>query len=235
MFQVIPVLDLRGGGVVHARRGDRGRYRPLRSVLCDGNGPADVVRGLLGLHPFRRVYVADLDAIEGTGDNLAVVAGLAAAFPRLRFWIDAGFRDAESMRRFLARGVGDAVLGSECLAGIEPLESLKDSPAWDRVVLSLDFRDRFVGPPEVPARPDLWPRRVIVMTLARVGSGEGPDEGRLSELRRAHPQARLYAAGGVRHTADLRDLASRGIAGALVATALHDGRIGAADLSAWTG
>lgn len=232
MFEVIPVLDLRGGGVVHARRGDRGRYQPLRSTLCAGSGPMEVVRGLLGLHEFRTVYVADLDTIEGTGDNLAAIGELATAFPTLRFWVDAGFRDAEAVRGFLERDLGDAVLGSESLDGIDELEALRSGGAWPRVVLSLDFRDRFLGPPDLPARGDLWPERVIAMTLARVGSGDGPDVRRLAELGRARPLTRLFAAGGVRHGGDLLDLAARGMAGALVATALHDGRIGRRDLPA---
>ncbi|NYZ14469.1 histidine biosynthesis protein [Azospirillum sp. RWY-5-1] len=224
------MLDLRGGGVVHARRGERGRYRPLRSTLCEGSGPMEVVRGLLGLHHFGTVYVADLDAIEGTGDNRAVVTTLAANFSELRFWVDAGFREAAAVRQFLERSPGDAVLGSESLAGIGELEALRDGGAWPRVVLSLDFRDGFLGPPDLPARADLWPERVIAMTLARVGSGDGPDFWRLAEIGRTHPHTRLFAAGGVRDQGDLLDLAARGVAGALVATALHDGRIGPGDL-----
>ena len=234
VFQVIPVLDLRNGGVVHARRGERGRYPPLISPLCAGNAPVEVVRGMLGLFPFRVIYVADLDAIEGaiegTGDNRIALAGLKAAFPEVRFWVDAGFRQPDEVHAFLALDHGDPVLGSESLAGMETLAALKADPAWRRIVLSLDFRDRFVGPPDLLTRTDLWPRRIIAMTLARVGSGEGPDVTRLAEVRRAAPHADLFAAGGVRHGGDLRALASQGIAGALVATALHDGRIGAADL-----
>lgn len=236
MFQIVPVIDLRSGIVVHARRGERGRYAALRSTLCAGSGPEAVVGGLLGLHPFPVIYAADLDAIEGTGDNRAVLVRLAAAFPQVRFWLDTGLRDAGFRD---AEEVGDAVIGSESLDGIGdgigPLAALKDGPAWPRTVLSLDFRDGFLGPPELLERPDLWPRRVIAMTLARVGSGEGPDWGRLDALRRAAPQAALFAAGGVRDGGDLRELAARGCAGALVATALHDGRIGPADLAALAG
>ncbi|UKJ77471.1 histidine biosynthesis protein (plasmid) [Azospirillum brasilense] len=232
MFHVVPVIDLREGGVVHARRGDRGRYPSLRSSLCAGNDPVAVVGGLLRLHPFRVVYAADLDAIQGTGGNRLALARLKAAFPDVGFWVDAGFRTADEVRGFVASGLGDAVLGSESLDGLAPLAALKADPVWDRVILSLDFRDRFVGPPGLLESPDLWPQRIIVMTLARVGSGEGPDWGRLAEIGRTKPQASLFAAGGVRNGDDLRDLAGRGSAGALVATALHDGRLGGTELDA---
>jgi phosphoribosylformimino-5-aminoimidazole carboxamide ribotide isomerase len=42
---------------------------------------------------------------------------------------------------------------------------------------------------------------------------------------------RLYAAGGVRGRHDLQVLRDAGIAGVLVASALHDGRLTSADLA----
>jgi phosphoribosylformimino-5-aminoimidazole carboxamide ribotide isomerase len=70
------------------------------------------------------------------------------------------------------------------------------------------------------------------MTLARVGSGAGPDVDRLAAVRRIASGRRIYAAGGVRDAADLAALAHAGIAGALVATALHDGRLAGAEIDA---
>ena len=100
-------------------------------------------------------------------------------------------------------------------------------------MLSLDFRgDAFQGPSEILAEPGLWPRRVIAMTLARVGSGAGPDLTRLAAIRSVAGGRELYAAGGVRDAADLFALKRAGAAGALIATALHDGRLGRADLEA---
>jgi uncharacterized protein related to proFAR isomerase len=100
-----------------------------------------------------------------------------------------------------------------------------------RIVLSLDFRgDAFQGPEEILAEPALWPHRIIVMTLARVGSGAGPDLERFAAIRSIAGGRKIYAAGGVRDAADLLALKAAGASGALVSTALHDRRIVAADL-----
>ena len=100
-------------------------------------------------------------------------------------------------------------------------------------MLSLDFRgETFQGPEKILTNPKLWPRRVIVMTLARVGSGEGPDLAQLAAIGSIAEGREIYAAGGVRDAADLAALKAAGAAGALVATALHEGRIGKADLEA---
>jgi phosphoribosylformimino-5-aminoimidazole carboxamide ribotide isomerase len=101
-----------------------------------------------------------------------------------------------------------------------------------RVALSLDFRGpSFQGPPELLDETDGWPQTVIAMTLARVGSGDGPDLDTLASIRAAAPDRKVYAAGGVRDSADLVTLKRAGIAGALVASCLHDGRLSASDIA----
>ena len=69
-------------------------------------------------------------------------------------------------------------------------------------------------------------RRLIVLDLARVGSGEGPGvEALCRTLRDRYPALELIAGGGVRGPEDLQRLADCGCDAALVATALHDGRL----------
>jgi uncharacterized protein related to proFAR isomerase len=72
---------------------------------------------------------------------------------------------------------------------------------------------------------DYWPRQILAMNLARVGSELGPDLALISRLMKAAPARKVYAAGGVRGVADLQDLQRIGAAGALIASALHDGRL----------
>jgi phosphoribosylformimino-5-aminoimidazole carboxamide ribotide isomerase len=73
---------------------------------------------------------------------------------------------------------------------------------------------------------------VIVIDLARVGTGTGLDLALIARVREAAPQVTLLAGGGVRGPEDLARLADSGCDGALVATALHDGRLGAAEVAA---
>ena len=229
-LQAIPVIDLMGGEVVRARMGDRASYRPLESPLSPTSDPVDVVRGLLGVYPFGALYVADLDAIQRNGANLPALRRIRAGFPALQMWIDNGAADPAALEALIHAGLGAPVIGSE---------SQRDSAliaqhrASSRVVLSLDFRgDAFQGPPEILAEPGLWPQRIIVMTLARVGSGAGPDLQRLAAIRSVAGKREIYAAGGVRDAADLVGLKAAGASGALIATALHERRIVRADLEA---
>ncbi len=215
---LIPVIDLAAGEVVHARGGERAAYRPLRSRLCASCEPTAVVGGLLALHPFRHLYIADLDAISGSGDQRNVIDRLHATFPRLQLWVDAGIARHADWR---CQGSHVPVIGSETLAD----RSLLATPAVRAAsVLSLDFRhDSALDPSGVHQHPELWPERVIGMSLGRVGSGRGPDLARLRELRARAPSTELYAAGGIAGPADLESLRRLGLAGALLASALHDG------------
>lgn len=230
-MEVIPVIDLKGGTVVHARLGCRDSYAPIVTPLARTSAPLDVVAGLLTLFPFRTIYVADLDAIASEASQDQALGALSQAFPDVTFWIDAGIGQAEEAQSWLARHPGaHLVLGSESLQGLAPLERLG---ANDRIILSLDFRgDTFLGPEALLAAHELWPRRVIVMTLARVGGNAGPDMDRLAAIAGLARGASVYAAGGLRGASDLRRLAGAGIHGVLVASALHAGQLTGADLDA---
>ena len=225
-MQVIPVIDLKGGTVVHARMGRRDLYRPIETPLAATSDPVDIARGLLSIHPFATLYVADLDCIGGIGTNRASLRRIRQAFPRLTLWVDSGIADIESAADWLGQGLGHVVLGSETQKNSTVVRHFTNDA---RVVLSLDFRGAdFQGPPALLTQSDCWPRRVITMTLDRVGSHAGPDLERLRAIKAAGTE--VYAAGGVRDAADLRALAAAGIAGALVASSLHNGRITAEDL-----
>ena len=227
-MHIIPVIDLKGGTVVHARMGKRALYRPIETPLARGSDPVDVVAGLLSIHPFTALYVADLDAIEKTGDNRVVLGRVKQAFPQLTLWVDSGIADFDSAADWLQQGLGHLVLGSETQRDPAPAYHLAEN---EKVVLSLDFRGaNFLGPPTLLTQTDDWPQREIVMTLDRVGSHAGPDLARLRALKAAAKSRDIYAAGGERDAADLRALAQAEITGALVASSLHDGRITAADL-----
>lgn len=228
---LIPAIDLAQGRVVHACRGRRDDYQPVRSKLCRSSEPTDVIAGLLRLHTFSTLYIADLDAIRGLGDQSTVLEKLRDQFPDIDIWIDPGINTRTRYHQWQQLALGSIVLGSETLADAGLLESTL--AADTDTVLSLDFNaDRLLGPPDLLGQAEHWPTRVIVMCLDRVGSDEGPDTERMQQLRRKSPRSDLFAAGGVRDLDDLLHLRQLGVAGALLASALHDGRIGPAQIAA---
>jgi phosphoribosylformimino-5-aminoimidazole carboxamide ribotide isomerase len=228
-MEVIPVIDLKDGAVVHARMGMRSAYAPIKTPLSPTSRPTDVARGLLSIFPFKKFYVADLNAIEHKGDNNAALKQLSAEYPDLVFWVDAGIADVHDAGRWLEAGLGHLVLGSETQRDSELVHHLCRN---ERTILSLDFRgDQFLGPVSLLNDANTWPAKIIVMALARVGSASGPDMSRLTTIKSRVVGHQVYAAGGVRDANDLALLARAGIAGALVATSLHNGKLTGAQIA----
>jgi phosphoribosylformimino-5-aminoimidazole carboxamide ribotide isomerase len=229
-MRIIPVLDLKGGIVVHARRGQRDAYAPLRSPLVEGCEPVAVARALGAACRTSTLYVADLDALAGEPVDEETLSGLAAVAEP---WVDAGATDAERAAALARAGVARNVVGTESLG---PAAGEPDTAPGPRRMLSVDLRDgRLISPrPELAGREPaaaaplalaLGVRELLVIDLLRVGSGSGPPLGAVAQLAETLPGLEIYAGGGVRDDADLRALESAGATGALVATALHEGRI----------
>ena len=239
-MRVIPVIDLKSGAAVHAVRGERERYRPLVSKIVAGADPLQVARAVregLGLD---ELYVADLDAIAGGRGHPDVVAALAG---EARVMVDAGVTEVAAVRQLLGLGAASVVIGTESLTNQAALERLRAALPDAPLVLSLDLRaGRLISPdpglagayaPDALTRlADAGLEEAIVLDLARVGSGAGPDVELVRGLHARLPALELLAGGGVRDVADLRALAAGGAAGALLATALHSGAIGSEQLRA---
>jgi phosphoribosylformimino-5-aminoimidazole carboxamide ribotide isomerase len=242
-MRVVPVLDLKGGVAVHAVRGERHAYAPVRSVLAPSADPVALARAFLVRLGCDACYIADLDAIAGTGDHGAVVEAIVGL--GIAVWLDAGVAGAADARRAAASGAGRVIVGTETLRATRDLpaivEAARDGGSGADCILSLDHRDGQLlgGSPEVAAAEatDLaaaaWTvgiRTFIVLDLARVGARAGPETEPARRLRARLPDAEIVLGGGVRDRGDLRALAAAGYHAALVGTALHTGVLGAADL-----
>jgi phosphoribosylformimino-5-aminoimidazole carboxamide ribotide isomerase len=230
-MRVIPVIDLLGGQVVRAIGGRRHEYRPIESSLCRDAQPANIARTFVENFGFDTVYVADLDAITGREPDLTSYKSIADC--GLRLWIDAGVQD-------LNRTYERVIIGLESIDDPDEIAPLVETIDADRCIFSLDLRD---GRPLTSAwknyRPDqiakvafdAGVRAFIVLDLAQVGGfGGAQTESLCRRLRDAMPHIELFAGGGVRDVNDLLALANAGCDGAIVASALHDGRITVEDL-----
>ena len=241
--RVIGVIDLKDGQAVHARGGQRAAYSAITEAAgtsIDGN-PARLAQLYQDSFGLQEVYVADLNAIAGNGHQDNVIRNIGALGARLI--VDAGVVTSRDVGRVFETGAQTAVVGLETLPSFEALEEICRNRAGRDIAFSLDLRSGVPvaanaalaneSPGEIARRAAAaGVHSVIVLDLARVGSGTGPDVEMLRRIRTAVPAATVLAGGGVRGLDDLRQLARIGCNGALVATALHDQRLTAADVAA---
>lgn len=239
-MHVLPVLDLLGGLVVRGVGGRRDEYRPIESWLSAGADPLAIARGFRDQLGLTRLYVADLDAILHARPNCEVYGRLSA--DGFTLMIDAGLRDVTQAEALLAAGATQVIAGLETWSSPEELARLCRRVGRSQVVFSLDLKDgaplgdlsrwAVSDPFSIAVRAvEAGVAELIVLDLAQVGLGKGvTTAGLCRTLRQLYPQLRLVTGGGVRDAGDLGRLAELGIESVLVASALHDGRIGRRDI-----
>ena len=99
-MEIIPVIDLMHGQVVHARMGQRQHYQPIQSLLCSSSTPIDIVNALLELYPFERLYIADLNAIQGKNNHFQTIQALIDELPLIEIWLDRGIACVDDLQDY---------------------------------------------------------------------------------------------------------------------------------------
>ncbi|MFZ2725825.1 MAG: HisA/HisF-related TIM barrel protein [Methylococcaceae bacterium] len=213
-MNIIPVIDLKNGQVVHAQQGNRQHYQPINSPLCQSANIHEVLKAFLSVYEFTNFYIADLNAITGQGNHDELITQLVEHYPQFNFWVDKGYQHySHHASNYYP------VLGSECYqdSDIDVIKAFNK-----RFILSLDYNaSGQLGSQRLFNDSSLWSETVIIMSLYRVGSFQGADIEKLSAFCKHYPEKKFVAAGGIRDSNDLAQLKAIGINQALIASALH--------------
>lgn len=226
----IPAVDLREGACVQLVGG---AYEAERLRVDDAPG---VARAWLQLG-FTQLHLVDLDAATGRGTNAEVVHEILRETPAA-VQVGGGVRSAEDVERLLAEGAARVVVGTRALeepdwlayvAGLFPGELLVAADVRERRVVTRGWRrtlPRLVLD-VVEELDDLPLGGVLVTAVHREGQLAGTDLALMEDAAAAtaHP---VFAAGGITTMHELRALAERGVAGAVLGMALYTGALDAA-------
>jgi len=229
-----PAIDLLGGRAVRLHKGERKSAR-VYNEDPSAQARAFVAEGAGYLH------VVDLDAAFGEKRQSALIGQLAqAAFP-VPIQVGGGIRDLRSAEETLAAGAARVIFGT---AAVERPALAGEAVAKfgaARVACGIDVKD---GKPAVRGWTDavgsgaadlartlanLGVEWLIITAVAKDGTLEGFDLALLRDVSEAAPEARLIASGGAGDLVHLRALVAAGIeglAGAIIGTALYEGRFG---------
>jgi phosphoribosylformimino-5-aminoimidazole carboxamide ribotide isomerase len=222
-MRFILACDLKGGTVVRGVRGDRSNYRPIAetSRIVTTSEPLGVIEQI---RP-KETYIADLDKIMGMGDNALVIASMSRL---TRTMADVGVKSASDASSAL-KASNSVILGTETAS----LDAIRQSQG-KRSIVSLDMKHGRmmcsdlafnVSPLKVVEMLNgLDLGAIILLDVARVGSGEGIDLDLLAKAAglSRHP---VIIGGGVRGVEDLERAEGCGAEGAIIASAVHDGKI----------
>jgi phosphoribosylformimino-5-aminoimidazole carboxamide ribotide isomerase len=226
-FTVYPAIDLRGGRAVRLVQGDFGREKAY---------DADPVararewerRGAEAVH------VVDLDgAREGRPAQLELIGEIARAVS-VPLQVGGGMRTLENLRTVREAGASRVVVGTAAVLDRDLRLRMLEA-AGDSLVVAVDARGGLVathgwqegsGVPVLALARELVQddvKQVLFTDVDRDGMGAGAALEGTAEVAGIIP---TIASGGVRDAGDIRALATvPGVAGAVVGTALYEGRV----------
>jgi phosphoribosylformimino-5-aminoimidazole carboxamide ribotide isomerase len=226
MFRIIFVLDILNGKVVHAVKGEREKYGLIHnfSKVCESSDPLHIVDELSPME----LYIADLNRLEGSGNNDEVVKQLGW---KTSLMLDCGASTMDDVHlgQELA---GSVVLGTET-ATLELVESA--SNFYPRSInMSIDIKagqilthePAFKLPPieliQLLNSYDI--NDLIILELSKVGTSSGINTEFLEQVV-DHSDHNILLGGGIKDTDDISHLKDIGLEGVLVATAVHNGAL----------
>lgn len=221
----IPAVDLREGACVQLVGGSYAR----EEVRLDN--PLEVARGW-SRSGFQRLHVVDLDAATGRGDNAGIVRDILSEVPA-SVQVGGGVRSGDTVERLLGEGAQWVVLGTRALE--EPEWLAGTAAAFPgQLIVAADVRERHVVTRgwtrtlnrtvlDVIERLNELPLGgVLVTAVHREGQLAGTDLFLMEDVAElsVHP---VIASGGIASMSDLRELAERGVAAAVIGMALYTG------------
>jgi phosphoribosylformimino-5-aminoimidazole carboxamide ribotide isomerase len=234
-MDLIPAIDIRGGNAVQLVQGDYGRETVF------GDDPIAMALRWIG-EGARRLHIVDLDgAKEGRPVNDEAIARLVReSQPFIRVQVAGGVRDEAAIDRWVETGVDRVVIGT---MAVEQPDAVGRAIArhGDKIAIALDVRDgkpatrgwlQAGGETADAFLTDMARRgamHFIYTDISRDGMLAHPD---FLELRRVQgvlndtgEPATLIYSGGVTSVEDVVGLNEYDLEGAIVGTALYDGRL----------
>jgi phosphoribosylformimino-5-aminoimidazole carboxamide ribotide isomerase len=223
---VIPAIDIRGGRCVRLFRGD------VAAETVYDDDPVDVAKRFEA-EGARRLHVVDLDAAREEGSNRPVVKEICRAVA-IPVQLGGGLRTLAHVERALEDGAARAILGTT--AALDPAWVAEAvALAGDAVVVAVDVRDgrvmthgwRREGPAledAVPALADAGAPRLLVTSISRDGTMDGPDLA-LAERILELTDLPVIASGGIRVADDVWALRDLGLEACVVGKAMYAGTI----------
>ncbi|MFT4010860.1 MAG: bifunctional 1-(5-phosphoribosyl)-5-((5-phosphoribosylamino)methylideneamino)imidazole-4-carboxamide isomerase/phosphoribosylanthranilate isomerase PriA [Nocardioidaceae bacterium] len=240
-LELLPAVDVQGGKAVQLVQGVAGSEKtfgdPVEAALAWQAAGAEWI------------HLVDLDAAFGRGNNRELLAQIVGRLD-LKVEMSGGIRDDESLEAAMATGCRRVNIGTAALE--QPEWCAKAIASYgDRVAVGLDVRGRTLAARgwtkeggdlyEVLARLDSEGcARYVVTDVNKDGMLQGPNLQLLADVCAATDRP-VVASGGITELDDLRALMGMvepgregGVEGAIVGTALYEGRFTLTDALALT-
>ena len=225
MFRIVFVIDLLDGRVVHAIKGEREKYQPVdNSKVCNSAEPIEMISAVKP----KEVYIADLDRLQHTGNNFEVIKKISAFTKTM---VNISVEKNDDIEKCLS--ITDTVILSSEASSFEIMKyASRNYPGKTSVTIDIKNGSILTKDENLKKEPkelvkhlnDLEIKDIVIIDLSKVGTSAGINEDLLREIKEISNHDILFG-GGIRDMNDIDALKEIGISGALVATAVHNGKI----------
>tara|TARA_B100000029_G_scaffold285815_2_gene279611 strand:+ start:626 stop:1318 length:693 start_codon:yes stop_codon:yes gene_type:complete len=220
-MEVILAIDLKKGLVVKAFAGFRLNYKPLIVNSVNYSDPIKLIKKILKKIDLKKIYIADLDAIQNLKPNRKVIEKILKTFPSLKFLIDSGFDYPKSVYEFCLFLKKKKISNFEIILGTEKIKNynFKSFAIKKKYWISIDFNGNQQKWIEKVKSSKVKPN-LIFMFLKNVG-GRGVSMPLISLLIRNFPKNKCTMAGGIKTKSQIDNMHRIGVESVIVSTLIH--------------
>lgn len=238
-MQIIPVIDILDGEVVHGIQGKRSEYKPIKSKIVSSSNPLDVARVFREVYDLKDLYVADLNSIMGTGQNFDIISKISKEL-KMDIILDFGIRCEKDLDKEILDDISGIIIATETLKSLEVIPRAIKKKGIENVIVSIDIKNgellKSINELENPEQAvrmfwEMEVRKFILLDLGKVGSMSGPGETIIKLIRNLGDLTpTIITGGGIRSIEDIKELERFNVSAVLIATALHQEKITKNDL-----
>ncbi|MBD3215045.1 MAG: hypothetical protein GF311_20710 [Candidatus Lokiarchaeota archaeon] len=237
-FKIIPVIDILNSKAVHAKKGERNKYRPLESPLFDTTNPILIVRKLSSLG-FKCIYIADLDAIIKKNPNLELLEDITTNND-VNIILDPGIRNEKEINTYLDIRISKLIIGLETIYNLDVISNCFSLLPKNKIIISVDmYRKKIISNCKslnnvdpikvIEELNNIGVCEIILLDLFRVGQKMGGIPKLYEKIKKSFT-GKVLVGGGIKNLNDVEIYQKADYAGVLIGTALYDGTIDYDDL-----
>ncbi|TKJ22553.1 MAG: hypothetical protein CEE43_06595 [Promethearchaeota archaeon Loki_b32] len=233
-FKIIPVIDILNSKAVHAKKGERTKYKPLKSYLFQSSNPVEIIRILRKKYNFELFYIADLDSIIKKAPNFQILKEISK-ISNIDFILDPGIVDLEDITNFLRFRIKNLILGLETIKNFKTIIQSLQILNQNNIIISIDMYNGQIlsnakdiktqSPIKLIKKfESLGIKKIILLDLFRVGQKIGGIPQLYLDILHNF-NGDVYVGGGIKNYTDILNIKEQNFSGVLIATALYDGTI----------
>lgn len=222
---IIPVMDIMNNDCVSGKSGNRSSYTHLNSVY--GDTPLDIAKNLKKAGA-KAVYIADLDKIENTGDNLELISSINNIIPVL---LDSGISNINDIKNDKNKCTYP-ILATETLNSIKETYEIFNNHNSNQLVFSIDIKNNHVLLKNnnielndiIKLINKVKPKYTIILNISQVGTKKQSNTQLTEKIIKKTPHTTHFIAGGLTNET-IHEYKMKNINNFLVGTILHEGNL----------